>query len=205
MIKLIDKLKSIPKSYYSFADIRKIADMDDQSLKVALSRLVQRGTITRLMKGVYTHDLFFLNMEEFALRVYAPSYISFEWVLAHHGILSQQPHAITLATTRRTKQIETPQNMLVYHHIQPKLFWGYTVHDTLLMAEPEKAFLDLAYISLNGYAMWNWQDMNLSSLNTDILKKYLKKFRNAHLSKIVSRALDNSKKLYKMEVCIPEC
>ena len=175
MIKLIQKIKSIPKSYFSFADLKKISNLSDESLKVAISRMIKNREIIKLRKGIYTLDISKISWENFAIEMYSPSYLSFEWVLAKYNILSQKPVNLTLATAKRSRKIITPQNVIIYHHLQPKLFWGFTREENYLIAEPEKAFLDLAYLSLNGYAKFDTEEMNLELLNKIKLKKYLRK------------------------------
>lgn len=137
--------------------------------------MTKNKEIIRLYKGVYTSDISNVNWENFAIEMYSPSYLSFEWVLARHNILSQKPVSLTLATAERSKKIITPQNFIIYHHLQPKLFWGFNKEENYLIAEPEKAFLDLAYLSLNGYAKFDVEEMNLELLDRIKLKKYLRR------------------------------
>ena len=144
MQKLLNKISGIPKGYFSLMDIRKIAELKEGTLKVVLSRLVKGGKIIKLGQKFYAIDLQKVDWEKFSVEVYAPSYLSVEYVLSMRGILSQQVQHLTLATSNRTKTIETPEADIIYHHLNEKLFWGYANHEGVLIAEPEKAFLDLA-------------------------------------------------------------
>ena len=189
MSKLLQKINKIPKNWFTFADIRKIGGLDDKSLAVTLSRMIKKGELTRLAGGIYTMDTSKIDWEQFAVENYAPSYLSFESALARHNVLSQQPVNLTLATINRGHSLKNSQNIIIYRHIQPKLFWGYAKEDNILLAEPEKAFLDLAYLSLNGYAKFDPEEMNLDLLNKNKLKLYLKKFDSSRLSKLVNKAL----------------
>lgn len=175
MTKLFQKIKSIPKSYFSIADLRKISDFSDETLKVTISRMIRSGQITKLHRGIYTLDIYKVDWENFAIEIYSPSYLSFEWALAKYNILSQRPMNLTLAAAKRSRKITTPQNIIIYHHLQMKLFWGFVKEENYLIAEPEKAFLDLAYLSLNGYAKFDIEEMNLELLDKSKLKKYLRK------------------------------
>ena len=180
------KIKSIPKSYFSFTDLKKISDFSDESLKVAVSRLIKSREIIKLTKGIYTLNFSKVNLENFAIEIYSPSYLYFEWALAKYNILSQKPMNLTLATSRRGKKIITPRNIISYHHLQPGLFWGFIKENNYLIAEPEKAFLDLAYLSLNGYAKFDIEEMNLKLINKIKLKKYLKKINYSKLNNLLS-------------------
>lgn len=178
----MQKIKLIPKGYFSFVDLKKISNFSDASLKVIISRLIKNKQIIKLIKGIYATDASMVNWENFAVEIYSPSYLSFEWALAKHNILSQKPMNLTLATTKRSKKITTLPNIMIYHHIQQKLFWGFTKEKNYLLADPEKAFLDLAYLSLNGYAKFDIEEMNLKLINKIKLKKYLKKINYPKLS-----------------------
>ncbi len=187
MSALQKKINAIPKSTFTFSDIRKIADMDDESLRVSMNRLVKSGHVTRLVRGVYAHDLALVDWERLAQELYDPSYLSFESALGRSGVLSQKPYAFTLATTKRTRTIETKTTMIIYHHIQPCLYWGYVKENHVFVAEPEKAFLDLAYLSLKGYAAFDPDEMDLTRLNSAKITQYLRKFDSTQLRKRVEK------------------
>lgn len=189
MNKLMQKIKLIPKNYFSFADIRKISGLKEQSLKVALSRLAKDGQVTRIGRGFYSLDAAKINWGKIALEIYGPGYVSFESVLADHGILSQKPSNLTIATTKRSRKMETAGLLIFYRHINPELFWGFSNQDGILTATPEKAFLDLAYLSLNGYAHFDVEEMNLDLLDKKRLKEYLNKIDNRKLDKLVNGLL----------------
>jgi len=189
MSKLLQKINKIPKSWFSFADIRKITGLDDKSLAVTLSRMMKRGELTKIARGIYATDLTKIDWEQFAVEKYPPSYISFESALAQYNILSQQPVSLTLASTNRSKKTKMLENMIIYRHIQPKIFWGYSKEDNILIADPEKAFLDLAYLSLNGYAKFDLEEMNLNLLDRQKIKAYLKKFNSPRLNKLIKNIL----------------
>ncbi len=187
MQKLIQKINNIPKSYFAFSDIRKVAGLDDASLRVTLSRLAKRGDLVKLGKGTYATDATKINWEQFAAENYQPSYLSFEWALARHNILSQQPMSLTLATTRRSNKKNVLGKTIIYQHLQPKLFWGYFKEENYFIAEPEKDFLDLAYLSLNGYAKFDPEEMNLDFLDRKKVATYLKKFNSRRLNTIMKK------------------
>jgi len=186
MNNLENQLNKIQKSYFSFADARKITRLDDDSLRVAISRLVKAEKITSLTKGYYCQDLARVDFAKLALEIYAPSYLSFEWALGQASILSQKSYALTLATTKRARQLELANVTFRYRHLRADLFFGYEIKEGYLIAQPEKAFLDLAYLSLNGYAKFDVEEMNLDLLNKNKIKEYLKKFKSKRLNKLIN-------------------
>ena len=186
MTKLLEKIKSILKNYFTLTDLKKIGILSEASLKVSINRLVKKKELFRLIRGVYTTDITTVDWEQLACEIYHPAYLSFEWVLAKYGILSQQPINLTLATSNPTKKIETVDNAIFYHHLQPDLFWGYEQKENILEATPEKALVDLAYLSLNGYAKFDVEEMNLKNINKKTIKQHLHKINYAKLIKLFS-------------------
>ncbi|HCP08259.1 MAG TPA: hypothetical protein DIT25_00435 [Candidatus Moranbacteria bacterium] len=71
--------------------------------------------------------------------------------------------------------------------ILSKQFRGYYKEDNYLIAEPEKAFLDLAYLSLNGYAKFDPEEMNLEFLDKNKIRMYLKKFDSPRLAVLIKK------------------
>jgi predicted transcriptional regulator of viral defense system len=189
MNKLQEKINKIPKQYFSLQDLYKFSDTEKASLKVALSRAVRDKKIVRLANGLYAKDINSLPWENLAVNIYSPSYISFESALNHYNILSQQSTQLTLATTKRRKDININDQIIIYRHIKSDLFWGYIKKDDYLIAEPEKAFLDLAYLSLNGYSHFDSEEMNLKLLDKKKIKGYLMKFNNSKLNNLIKKTL----------------
>lgn len=185
MKKLALELKKIPKDYFTLNDVRKISRLSEGSLKVAVHRMVKRGELVKLGGRLYTLVSTGIDYERIACEVYNPSYVSFESSLSFHNILSQKPIHITLATVNRPKRITLGDKDIIYHHLQKKLFWGYEKTDNILMAKAEKALLDLAYLSLNGYASFDAEEMNLNSLDKGKLIKYLKKINSKKLNSLI--------------------
>lgn len=177
MSKLKEKIKTIPKAYFTLLDIKKITSMDVNSLRVSMNRLVKKGEIERISRGVYSFDTALINWEKMACELHRPAYVSFESALAIHNVLSQKPVHITLATSNRSKKINFGDRIAIYHHLKADLFWGYEMKEGFLLAEPEKAFLDLTYLASRGYAKFDVEEMNLDFLNKRKLERYSKKFR----------------------------
>jgi predicted transcriptional regulator of viral defense system len=193
MNKLIKKLRDIPKGYFTLTDIKKISSMSSESLRVSMSRLAKNGEIHRVARGIYSADLARINWESFACETYQPSYISFESALAMHNVLSQKPVHITLATTNRSKRMTIRDKNIIYRHIQPHLFWGFEKSGSYLIADPEKALLDLIYLSLRGYAKFDYEENDLGFINKEKLDKYLKIFDISRMNDIVIAAYKTKK------------
>lgn len=142
------------KSLFSLSDLLLLTDESKPSLKVQLTRLVKGGVVTRAVKGWYENPFNTPTPEQIAMVLRYPSYISLEYALAKQGILSQRTHTLTLVTTKLPYTYSTSTNEYEYHQIKPELFSGYRREGKFLIAEPEKALIDLIYIrSVHGNEM----------------------------------------------------
>lgn len=185
MNNLKEQIKRIPKAYFTIGDVRKVSSNTPESIRVAMNRLVASGEVERLERGVYSRESSRMDWDLYACERYAPSYISFESALARHHVLSQQPVHIVLATTNRTKQSIVPGKEIFYRHIKKDLYWGYIRVEGCLLADAEKAFLDLLYFSLRGYAKFDSEEMNLHFLSKGKVRKYARKFQISKMDEML--------------------
>lgn len=131
---------------FSISDLVQMTGEKRQSLLVQLSRLEKTGLVERAARGWYVNPFNPATPEEVATAVRFPSYLSLEYALARHSVLSQFPYTLTLVTTRLPCILETDRTRFEYHQVSRRLFWGYNNVAGIPVAEPEKALLDLVYI-----------------------------------------------------------
>ena len=116
-----------------------------------ITGLVKAGKLARVVRGLYETD-FHTPGYLLATAIYGPSYLSFEYALAHHGLIPESVYQYTSATfnKRRTKQFETPFGVFNYRDIPEEVF-PYGVQPLIengygyRMAMPEKAVCDELY------------------------------------------------------------
>jgi hypothetical protein len=81
------------------------------------------------------------------LTVPLPAYVSFQSALYLHGMISQIPQVIYVASLARTRRIHTAIATYSIHQIAPEFFGGFdTTQKLIKMATPEKALLDVLYL-----------------------------------------------------------
>ena len=123
--------------------------------RTTLNRWVTNGYIIRLRNGIYAFQHFATqpNADLIAAnRIYRPSYISTYSALAHYGMIPEFVAQTTSVTTLKTITFSNELGEFSYRHIKPSLFFGYhiiastTLRD-ILIATPEKALIDLLYLS----------------------------------------------------------
>lgn len=175
-VRFIEKLSSVPKTYFSIRDLEKFYSGPKDDLKVVLHRLVKQKKMRRLLRGYYTLDASYVDWEQLACELVKPSYISFEYALYRHGFINQIPARITLTTTKKRREFQLPEQILEYSHINPKLYFGYKIEGNFLIAEREKALLDALYLISLKKRHLSLDSLNLTNLDRKIFSQWLKKF-----------------------------
>ncbi|MFH0886785.1 MAG: hypothetical protein V1843_01325 [bacterium] len=153
-----------------------------------LSLWQKQGYIIKLKNGVYAYAdmLPEIMAEEISPALYGPSYISTEKALSFYGLIPEMVYAITSVTPRTTRRIKNKAGFFIYRQIKPKLYFGYKAKKgdrlSYLMAEPEKALLDLIYLNrINDVAKLdnlriNWK-VAKKIFNKAKIRKYAAKYR----------------------------
>lgn len=136
------------KKLFSTSDLRTLTGEERSSMSVQLSRLVRSGLVAHPVRGWYVNPYKAPTDEELAMVIRIPSYLSMEYALSRHDILSQRVHSLTLVTTRLPYTYDTDERIFEYHQIKRPLFWGYSTQNGIQIADPEKALLDLIYIGV---------------------------------------------------------
>jgi predicted transcriptional regulator of viral defense system len=114
-----------------------------------LRRLANAGLIRPVRRGLWAiaSDVDPMQMAPWVTAPY-PSYVSLWSALHAHGMLAQIPRETHVISVGRAQRTETPQGVLVVHHMAPEVFGGYeTGDDGVALATPAKAVFDLAYLS----------------------------------------------------------
>jgi predicted transcriptional regulator of viral defense system len=114
-----------------------------------LHRYAKQGALVKLRNGLYGFANDLPSELAIANRLYAPSYISFEYALAYYHLIPESVYAVTSATTRPTRTMTSAGKTFEYHRLKRVAFTGYQPTrvggDTVLIATPEKALVDYLY------------------------------------------------------------
>jgi len=85
-----------------------------------LSDMLSHGDLIRVKKGIYIQSgpgIPAYSHEILANMIYGPSYVSFHYALAYHGLIPERVEEITSATTGKNKLIDTPVGRFSYKHL----------------------------------------------------------------------------------------
>ncbi|OGF50647.1 MAG: hypothetical protein A2231_07885 [Candidatus Firestonebacteria bacterium RIFOXYA2_FULL_40_8] len=182
-MKLLDNLKILQKAgIFTTSDIKRYLGLSQDALRKLIWRYQKHGVLVKLRNGLYTlrgggePDSFLL-----ANKLYQPSYVSFETALSFYGIIPETVYSVTSATAKLTRNISSLGREFSYRKIKRKAYGGFKPvkigGNTVLMAEPEKAFADRLYFEFLKKT-GPLDRVNARKLNKAIIVKYIKLFGN---------------------------
>jgi predicted transcriptional regulator of viral defense system len=139
---------------FTTRDFALVGGQSTPSASRTLKRLQAEGAITRVTKGVWanTQHPFFTPLGCVPLLLGPEQgYISFITALHRHGIISQIPRTIQVATTGHPRKLITPVGTFEFFQLKPQMVsQGVEWADAKIpyrIATPEKALLDTLYLS----------------------------------------------------------
>ena len=118
---------------------------------------VKAGHVLRLKRGVYMTRSFYEkhNREYSFLKMVSTillpqSYLSLDYVLQQHNILTESTYPITCITTKNTRKISNDFGEFWYKHIRKDLYLGFKMDEYLgvlfAQASLAKALFDFLYL-----------------------------------------------------------
>lgn len=155
---ILDSLTALP--YFTIESVKQVwpgAGPKDATLRTALYRWMKRRQIIQLKKGVYMTRSFYEqhraepDFSPAVSAILAPqSYVSLEFVLQRHSVLTEVTYPVTCVTIKNTRVIENDLGTFSYRHIKPALYRGYTIHTyhgiLFALATKAKALFDALYL-----------------------------------------------------------
>ena len=155
---ILSSFENLP--YFTIAGFRQIAGDDianDAHVRTALYRWVKAGHLIALKKGVYMHRRFCERHRQEAAfspvvsAILLPqSYLSLEYVLQQHGILTEITYPVTAVTSKNTRTITNSLGTFVYRHVQLALYQGFRIAEAYgipyAQASVAKALFDYLYL-----------------------------------------------------------
>lgn len=157
---------------------------DSQRLAKSLHYYAKEGKILNPRRGIYTKSTY--DEKEMACSLFRPAYISLEYVLQRAGVVFQYDDTITcISYLNRT--IEVDGKTYQFRIINQELWIGMEgieQQDNVLIATPERAFLDMVYLSAG-----NCYFDNLHLLNKIKVKQILPLYRSKVLTHRITELL----------------
>lgn len=158
-------------------------NVDPEDVRRQLSRWVKSGRLLQLRRGLYTLSLPYRKTTPdpflIANRLVRGSYVSMQSALSYYGLIPEGVTTIVSITTGQPGLFETPLGRYQFHHVKSSFFKGFHLTELnngqeAFLATPEKALLDLLYLTPDGDNL-----------------KYLHELRLQHLEKLSSEKLQS--------------
>lgn len=182
---VLETILSSPRSVFNVQSLRMLTESEDsQKLTKSLHYYVKEGKIRNPRRGIYTKATY--DEKEMACSLFRPAYVSLEYVLQRCGVVFQYDDAVT-CVSYLNRSVEIDENTYRFRIINPELWIGMegiAQHDNILIATPERAFLDMVYLSAG-----NCYFDNLHPLNKTKVKQLLPLYQSKVLPQRVTELL----------------
>ena len=156
-----------------------------QQVQRQLSDWKRAGKVVQLRRGLYALDpspeADFPHSYVIANHLARNSYVSLQMALSHYSLIPEHVAVVTSVTLGRPGLYRNEYGRFSFQHLQPSLFFGYqyrlvTQTQRAYMATPEKALIDLIYLTPDGdneHYIRELRLQNLDLLNTERLAAYV--------------------------------
>lgn len=171
------------KTVFTFKDIALLwQEPVSQATKVRINYYVKKGELIKLRRGIYAKTRNYSKLE-LATRVFTPSYVSFESVLAREGLIFQIYEKIFVASYV-SREITIDKQVYAFRRIKFAVLTnslGVLHGGGTSIAGKERAFLDTMYANAD------YHFDNLQSLDWEKIFEMLPIYSNMRMEKRVKR------------------
>ena len=183
---VLEVILSSSRTVFNVQSLRMLTECEDsQKLTKSLHYYVKEGKIHNPRRGIYTKASF--DEKEMACSLFRPAYVSLEYVLQRSGIVFQYDDTVT-CVSYLNRIVEIDDKAYQFRIINPELWIGMDgieQQDNILIATPERAFLDMIYLSAG-----NCYFDNLHPLNKIKVKQLLPFYQSKVLTERVTKLLN---------------
>ena len=177
----LGKIYKSPQTVFTIKDFSLIWVVDQPELvRARVDDYVQTKKLYRIRKGIYAKDENY-NKFELATKIYTPSYVSLETVLAKEGVIFQYYETI-FVISYLSRELKVGKYKIAFKKIKNEVLVnskGIRQEKNYFVATKERAFLDALYLYKNYYFD------NLDALNKNEIFELVKIYKNKQLSKRV--------------------
>lgn len=148
-------------------------------LNARIRSLIESGYLRRICRGVYVGSRF--DPWNLVGRMFPDAAISTVSVLARSALVGTAPsEQVWAVRTGRSRDIIADRTAIHAWSLDPALMaFGFREQGPLLVATPEKAFLDTLHFHIHGRRFpFALQDIDTSSLDKAVVDEYLEHYRN---------------------------
>ncbi len=171
--------------------------VDPNNIRRQLTRWTQAGRLYQLRRGLYALAPPYQKVKAhpfvIANRLVRGSYVSAQSALAHYDLIPESVPTVVSVCSCRPGHRDTPLGSFLFRHVRRKYLGGYQLLEMgdgqqALIAIPEKALLDLVYLTPEGDSAEYIQSLrlqNLENLNVRSLRDVAGIFNRPKLQRAV--------------------
>lgn len=164
-----------------------IGETNFGNLKSKINRLVKKGVLISLKKGLYAKSTGYEILEA-ANKIYTPSYISLETVLQRNGVTFQDYSHTIFVISYQSRDVKLNGYTISFRKIKDEILnnhEGILNEDGYSIASTERAFLDRIYLSGNQYFD------NLDQIDWEKAKELVKIYNNKTMERRLKSYVDD--------------
>jgi len=182
---------------FSPLEFRQIFKVTKEAAAFFINYNLKKGFFIKLRKGLYSMKHHPPSELEIANRVYQPSYVSLEYAMMYYHIIPDTVYSVTSVTTKTTREFIINNVSYTYSRIKKSSFTGYIKKylngNIVLIAEPEKAFIDYLYfVDLGKKVIYD--RLNIHNLTKEKMLNYAKLFKRNSLIKLLNNIYDKRRR-----------
>lgn len=172
------KLKKLNQlSWFDKNTLAQIIDIPDNSLSANIKRWIKKGVLIPLKNGLYVTAEYVASVsdkasyaEMIANKLREPSYVSLEYVLQKHNVLTEAVYALTSVTLKAKRNFSNAFGNFIYHNIKDDLFMGYEIKErsSFLVREATKAKALFDYLYFKTLRIQTIERDYVESLRLDV-------------------------------------
>lgn len=174
------------KTVFSVQDMAVLFGVSGQYLRTVLSRLVSRGELIRIKRGVYSVKGKEIDYRELAGKMKQPSYVSMETVLCNAGVVFQDYGNLITSVSNNTFRVDLLGKSFEYYKLKDKALLnplGIDNKDGFVAASVERAVCDRLYFSPGYYFD------NVRKIDADKLLQLAPIYENKRLERDVAELI----------------
>lgn len=149
-------------------------DVDPNHIRRQLTRWTNSGRILQLRRGLYALAPPYRKVKPHpftvANRMVPGSYVSSQSALAYYSLIPEYTPTVVSVCSSRPRTWETALGTFIFRHMHRKYLFGYRLREVsgtqqAVIASPEKALLDLIYLTPGGDSEEYIQSLRLQNLD----------------------------------------
>ena len=163
---ILEMILGSQKTVFTLQSLMMLTECSDtKKLTKSLHYYAKNGKLLNPRKGVYAKLKY--DEQEMACSLFRPSYISLEYVLGRAGVVFQWDDTVT-SVSYLSREVDVDGKTYRFRKINPEIWVGMEgieQRDGVAMATPEKAFLDIVYLSAGNCYFDNLRPLSVKKMN----------------------------------------